>query len=155
MRVRTQETNGPQLPRLLRTRSDRPGGRRAAEQRDELAALHSITSSARAISLSGIERPSVLAVLRLMMKLKLGRLLNRQRSRSNGRCRARSADEFHFRLRTASNSCHSSRPRKEVRPDKALRGRSRPFWSGRSGPRLNLEFTRLLVTAFRLFAFDD
>jgi hypothetical protein len=40
MRVRTQETNGPQLPRLLRTRSDRPGGRRAADKRDELAPVH-------------------------------------------------------------------------------------------------------------------
>jgi hypothetical protein len=34
MRVRTQETNGPQLPRLLRTRIDRPR-RRAAEQRED------------------------------------------------------------------------------------------------------------------------
>src|SRR5262249_59053934 len=33
--------------RLLRARRERPS-RRAAEQRDELAALHSITSSARA-----------------------------------------------------------------------------------------------------------
>jgi hypothetical protein len=34
----------------LRARHDRPRGRRAAEQRDELAALHSITSSASASS---------------------------------------------------------------------------------------------------------
>src|SRR5262249_24369274 len=34
--------------RLLRARRERPRGRRAAEQRDELAAVHSITSSARA-----------------------------------------------------------------------------------------------------------
>src|SRR5262249_59621985 len=33
------------LPRLLRARRERPSGRRA-DQRDELAALHSITSSA-------------------------------------------------------------------------------------------------------------
>src|SRR5262249_42650537 len=39
---------------------------RAAEQRDERAAFHSITSSARPISGSGKVRPSVLAVLRLI-----------------------------------------------------------------------------------------
>jgi hypothetical protein len=33
--------------RLLRARSERPRHRRAAEERDELAAFHSITSSAR------------------------------------------------------------------------------------------------------------
>jgi hypothetical protein len=35
-------------------------------KRDELAALHSITSSARATSVGGNSRPSALAVLRLM-----------------------------------------------------------------------------------------
>ena len=40
--------------------------RRAAEQRDELAPLHSITSSARASSVGGTSRPSALAVLRLI-----------------------------------------------------------------------------------------
>ena len=40
--------------------------RRAAEQRDELAPPHSITSSARASSDGGTSRPSALAVLRLM-----------------------------------------------------------------------------------------
>jgi hypothetical protein len=39
--------------------------RRAAKQRDERAPLHSITSSARASSLSGTSRLSALAVLRL------------------------------------------------------------------------------------------
>jgi hypothetical protein len=39
---------------------------RAAEKRHELAALHSITSSARASSVDGTSRPSALAVLRLM-----------------------------------------------------------------------------------------
>src|SRR5262245_14192865 len=34
--------------RLLRARRERPGSRRAAEKRDELAPLHSMTSSARA-----------------------------------------------------------------------------------------------------------
>src|SRR5262249_39791276 len=51
--------------RLLCARRERPRGR-AAEQRDEFAPFHSITSSASASSLSGIWRPSVLAVLRLI-----------------------------------------------------------------------------------------
>src|SRR5262249_44199115 len=52
--------------RLLRPRRERPRGSRAAEQRDELAALHSITSSASASSLGGISRPSALAATTLM-----------------------------------------------------------------------------------------
>src|SRR5262249_34905799 len=51
---------------LLRTRGERPRCRRAAEQCDELAPLHSITSSARASSVGGTSRPSARAVLRLM-----------------------------------------------------------------------------------------
>src|SRR5258707_14986509 len=43
-----------------------PQSRRATEQRYELAAPHSITSSARAMSESGTVRPSALAVLRLI-----------------------------------------------------------------------------------------
>jgi hypothetical protein len=54
---------------LLRTSDERPRCR-AAEQRDELAPLHllahSITSSARAITVAGTSRPSALAVLRLI-----------------------------------------------------------------------------------------
>src|SRR5262249_15165492 len=50
--------------RLLCARRERPCGR-AADKRYELAALHSITSSARASSLSGTSRLSALAVLRL------------------------------------------------------------------------------------------
>src|SRR5262249_17487669 len=46
-------------------RAARPRCRRAAEQRDELAALHSITSSARASTVAGMSKPSALAVLRL------------------------------------------------------------------------------------------
>src|SRR6516164_8665113 len=53
--------------RLLRTRRERPRGRRAGEQRDERAPLHSITSSARASKLSGMARPSVLTVLTLIV----------------------------------------------------------------------------------------
>src|SRR5215470_12541142 len=49
----------------LRPRRERPR-RRAAEQRDELAPLHSITSSARASSVSGTVRPSALAVFMLI-----------------------------------------------------------------------------------------
>src|SRR5262249_56023025 len=55
--------------RLLRACRERPKtrrhGRRAAEQRYELAALHSITSSARASSIGGASRPSAFAVLTL------------------------------------------------------------------------------------------
>ena len=50
---------------LLRTRRKRPC-RRAAEQCDELAPLHSITSSARASSVAGISRPIARAVGKLM-----------------------------------------------------------------------------------------
>src|SRR5262249_15674499 len=56
----------PHTLALLRPCGERPGGRRAAEQRDELAAFHSITSSARASRLSGTVRPSAFAVLRLI-----------------------------------------------------------------------------------------
>src|SRR6516165_8515479 len=51
--------------RLLRARRERPC-RRASEQRDERAPLHSITSSARADRPGGTSRPSVLAVFRLI-----------------------------------------------------------------------------------------
>src|SRR5262249_11593801 len=53
------------LARLLRPCRQRPRCC-AAGQRDELAPLHSITSSASASSLSGMVRPSALAVLRLI-----------------------------------------------------------------------------------------
>src|SRR5262249_22661024 len=51
--------------RLLRARRERPRGRRTAEQGDELASLHSITSSARARKDSGIVRPIAFAALTL------------------------------------------------------------------------------------------
>src|SRR5262245_44471694 len=51
--------------RLLRARRERPRGRRAAEQRDELAPFHSITSSARRRKSRLIVSPSARAVLRL------------------------------------------------------------------------------------------
>src|SRR5262249_27149469 len=49
----------------LRARRERPRGG-AAENGNELPPLHSITSSARAISVGGTSRPSALAVLRLI-----------------------------------------------------------------------------------------
>jgi len=51
--------------RLLRARRERPRGRRA-EQRDERAPSHSITSSAVASSVAGTSMPIVLAVCRLI-----------------------------------------------------------------------------------------
>src|SRR5436190_22304934 len=58
--------------RLLRARGERPYGRRAAEQRDELApSHHSITSSARTSRIVGISRPSVLAVRKLITRSNL------------------------------------------------------------------------------------
>ena len=52
---------------LLRARRERPRCR-ASEQRDELAPFHSITSSVRNRSDSGIVTPSALAVVRLMTR---------------------------------------------------------------------------------------
>src|SRR5262249_36570273 len=63
-RCRSKHADGRHV-RLLPVRRERPRTR-AAEQRDELAAVaHSITSSARASNGSGNERASVLAVLML------------------------------------------------------------------------------------------
>src|SRR5215471_4161067 len=79
LHVRLPALSQPGLPRLLRrpqkegeapvrnpitgisgcTRRERPRRRRASEQRDELAAFHSITSSARANSEGGISRPKI------------------------------------------------------------------------------------------------
>src|SRR5258707_13897247 len=53
-------------PLALRACAKRPRCRRAAEQRDELATFHSITSSARASRVGGTSRPSAFAVLRLI-----------------------------------------------------------------------------------------
>jgi hypothetical protein len=47
-------------------RREWPGDGRAAEQRDELAAFHSITSSAVESKVGGTVRPSILAVWPLM-----------------------------------------------------------------------------------------
>src|SRR5262249_42164061 len=57
--------------RLLRARRQRPRSHRAAEQRYERAALHSITLSARSRKLSGIVSPISFAVLRLIASVNL------------------------------------------------------------------------------------
>src|SRR5215831_2872449 len=64
---RTREhADAPHPLGLLRACRERPR-RRAADERYELAPLHSITSSARASRGSGTVRPSALAVFRLMI----------------------------------------------------------------------------------------
>ena len=61
-----QYGDAPHLLGLLSARRERPP-RRAAEQRYERAALHSITSSARSRNDEGTLRPSAFAVLRLIV----------------------------------------------------------------------------------------
>src|SRR5262249_4479448 len=61
-----KDADAPHALALLRPRRERPGGRRAAEQRDENAAFHSITWSAVICMISGTVRPSALAVLKLI-----------------------------------------------------------------------------------------
>ena len=61
-----QHANATHSLGLLRARRERPSGCRAADERDELAPPHSITSSARATSIGGISRPKIFAVCRLM-----------------------------------------------------------------------------------------
>src|SRR5262249_61916097 len=63
--TRAEQSEGRGL-RLLHARRERPCRRAAAEQRDELAALHSITSSAATSSPGGTSMPSALAVLKLI-----------------------------------------------------------------------------------------
>jgi hypothetical protein len=60
-----EHTDPPYPLRLLRARRQRPR-HRTAEQRDERAAPHSITSSAVICMINGTVRPSALAVFRLM-----------------------------------------------------------------------------------------
>jgi len=67
VRSRGQENaDAPHPLALLRARRERPRGSRAAEQRDERAPLHSITSSASASSVGGTVRLSAFAVPMLM-----------------------------------------------------------------------------------------
>src|SRR5262245_17342504 len=65
-RAREEKSNPPHLACLLRARRDRPRRRSATEHRDELAAPHSMTSSARCWRSGGTSRPSARAVLRLI-----------------------------------------------------------------------------------------
>src|SRR5262249_26914859 len=62
--ARTEEAEPNESAGLLRTRRQGPRCR-AAEQRDELAPVHSMTSSARASRDGGTSRPIALAILRL------------------------------------------------------------------------------------------
>jgi hypothetical protein len=58
-----EDPHAPHPLRLLRTRTQRPRERcRAPQKGDELAAVHSITSSARSMTDCGIGRPSAFAV---------------------------------------------------------------------------------------------
>src|SRR5215467_1670173 len=61
-----EHADAPHPVGLLRTCREWPRRRCATDERDELASSHSITSSARAISVGGTSRPSAFAVLRLM-----------------------------------------------------------------------------------------
>ena len=73
-----QHADTPHALALLRPRRERPRRRRAAEQRDELAALHSITSSARASSVGGTVEAEHPGGLQVDDQLELGRLHDRQ-----------------------------------------------------------------------------
>src|SRR5262245_36971388 len=73
---------------LLGMRNEQPRYRRTAEQIDEFAPIHSITSSARASSVAGMVKPSAFAVLRLTTSSYLV-----------GPCTGRSAGFSPFRMR--------------------------------------------------------
>src|SRR5262249_3366848 len=78
-----EHTDPPHSLQLLRARRERPR-RRAAEQRDELAAAgHSITSSAIASRPGGKLSPNALAVLRLITN---SNLVDCKTGRSVGFC---------------------------------------------------------------------
>src|SRR5512132_2485193 len=80
-RENVEHADAPHALGLLRAHREWPCSRRAAEQRDELAPPHSITSSAATGSLSGTVRPSAFAVLRLMANSNFTVLLDRQVAR--------------------------------------------------------------------------
>src|SRR5262249_20750351 len=66
-----EDANASHSLGLLRARRQRPRSRRAAEQRDEVAALHSITSSARASTAEGTSRPSAFATVKFTTRSNL------------------------------------------------------------------------------------
>src|SRR5262245_46840748 len=86
-RCTAEEANNRQRL-LLRARRERPS-RRAADERDELAPPHSITSSARASKVVGTSRPIALAALRLITSSYLV-----------GACTGRSAGFWPLRIRS-------------------------------------------------------
>src|SRR5262249_41741204 len=70
--VRSRIHEHPDAPHtLLRARCAWPHNRRAAEQGDEIATPHSITSSARASMIGAISRPIALGVLTLSTSVNL------------------------------------------------------------------------------------
>src|SRR5262249_50361660 len=86
---RIDKTDSWNFRRLLRARGKRPRGRSTAEQRDELAPFHSITSSARAMSVDGTVSPSAFAVARLMASSNLtGAWIGNSAGRSPRRMRS-------------------------------------------------------------------
>ena|SRR5215472_15871792 len=89
---------------------ERPRGR-AAEQRDELATLHSITSSAVASSLSGTVSPSALAVFRLITSSYLV-----------GACTGRSAGFSPLRIDVAGRAPMLIQPIRRVGDQAAVNG---------------------------------
>src|SRR5262245_12516521 len=86
---RHKHANAPHPARLLRARCERQRDSRTAEQRDELASLHSITSSARNRIDVGTSRPIALAVLTLTVSSNLV-----------GACTGRSAGFSPLRMRS-------------------------------------------------------
>src|SRR5262249_11601407 len=67
MRLRLRQTRRRENNDASNEKSNHRDEGRAAEERDELAPLHSITSSASASIVGGISRPSAFAVFRLMI----------------------------------------------------------------------------------------
>ena len=61
-----EHADAPDAVALLCARRERPCRCRAAEERDEVAPVHSMISSAIASSVGGKVRPKALAVLRLI-----------------------------------------------------------------------------------------
>src|SRR5262249_10487399 len=108
------EPDGWQLRRLLRARRERPRRRCTANERDELASFHSITSSARASSVGGTSSRSALALLRLMTS-----------SYFVGVCTGRSAGFSPLRIRStypATSRYWSTRPGpEEIKPPMATK----------------------------------
>jgi hypothetical protein len=70
-RERHERANPPHALCLLRTRPNRPHSRCASEERDEVSASHSMTSSAMESNVAGTVRPSILAVWALMVSSNL------------------------------------------------------------------------------------